>query len=458
MSCPICFSTFGRITSRYLPCHETHIFCDSCIDKLPKRGLISKEFDCPLCKSAVKLPKKGVQGLKRYRENVQILEKKIDLVERINDLKKLDKRKMESILKELDDFVDLCISKKHEVIQICLIKTLDKISVLEDILRRPLELSETLAKSTQLQVLNTVRKDLEDSLKNPFQPVGLYRIKQFRPQVKLNSKPVHLLRSYKSSFAPEHLRDEYFSENLQYIIRGGKKMPLQTVPEKYKRFLINCKLILYTEHSSNDVLQLMLDEHIKDNTLYFIFEWKSCKAFKVYPKSENKLTNLAFVMLFRRFDDIYLVNEKKEICFRRYFLYSKDHIIIHKFSNSILYVYKSPKTDVEDGLAELSYCDVALINKEPEFIGKPSAVNMISEHETSLKSIANDIINGGLFMSTDKYIFIINEKDYSAKAYKQEYLFGTYLVIDYIRESNEIKEFLLTNILKAEKNIHSFKL
>lgn len=89
MDCPVCFNSNENLVYRRLPCHPTHIFCSSCLNKVYKLRSYTKKgnFPCPLCKMDINWGENGIESFKIVQ---WILTPEEDL-----------KRKLENILVEL---------------------------------------------------------------------------------------------------------------------------------------------------------------------------------------------------------------------------------------------------------------------------------------------------------------------------------------------------------------------
>ncbi len=49
--CPICQENIPPNKCKQAPCHEKHIFCEDCLNKLREVALETGDFNCPLCRS-----------------------------------------------------------------------------------------------------------------------------------------------------------------------------------------------------------------------------------------------------------------------------------------------------------------------------------------------------------------------------------------------------------------------
>ncbi|CAD5114586.1 unnamed protein product [Dimorphilus gyrociliatus] len=461
MSCPVCFGTLSKSDCRLLPCHESHIFCDSCLEKLPKRGLINKEFDCPLCKRILKIPRNGIKGFEKYSSPKASEAKKKLLIQKVKDLKQEDRRRAECAIKDLKEFEKLCSEKKNTILNSLEVKCLKKKGELEDILKR-INLIESesgdLAVAQNLKKLSDLRMECIKICKNNFHIIGLERLREFKlhislvPKTSINFERVCWFDSY--SF-----RKLYF-DKLGYSLMNGMKTENRKLCGKFRKALSferQENFVVDGVDNSREFHELIAIKITIDVTAYYLFYWKVDKILRLYLPAKNELTNMDGIVFFNIDNDVYLTNERGEICWRRNYFLPIDSSFITRHWKNTLYVYRYTNCSDDDETIDLSYSSINEINKNATYSGIPITIEFVNDTSASLKSIFDDIVNGCLFMSTRDFVFTINSIEKTAKAYKQKSLFQTYIVTEY-HQSEDGFSFYLINVLRNEQKLKEYRM
>lgn len=442
--CAICMEMLNDKDARQLPCHPSHVFCYQCLFKYAESNSIryGDNFPCPICKTEVVWPKNGVESFKKIFFRRTISENDLQ-VKLMNEKKRtlFEKQKnLDTLNEETNELMKMILRKQNEVEKNLNEFYKEKLNSLIEIDKKLIDLNkkDITRGLNQLEVLSRedIERDLKESLKN---------LSKDKVTVERKSSEIELCTITQTKDEDPTFQYGLVQQGPHNIIGGNYCFFLQTISGFYE--FSNSNALLYdsvnysSANISNDSSLYVFKNDDNDIMNSNIFKWdKETKKFHSCLKIPSNISeiNLNDFVYFRHKNDLIFYDVKTFKIYRQS-IYDQFKNSCHtKFINGYWFILKNNY--------DFRYYSMNNLYKTRNYQGHNILIFIINDKILLRKNIINELRNGKILFCNEKYVFLLDFNNKSAKAYPHKNLFQEGQLIAHFQSDTEIHFCILSNV------------
>ncbi|CAD5114567.1 DgyrCDS3676 [Dimorphilus gyrociliatus] len=448
--CAICMESLNDKDVRQLPCHSSHLFCYQCLFKYAESNRIrfGDSLPCPICKTEIVWPKNGVESLKRVFLRRSLSESDFGSMLANERRKTLQERKKNfDLLEEQTNYLIKKLLDKKACIEQQLNRFYDeKIENLERLEKEAEELN-----NTQLIDLPNLGKLSKEDRERDLN-ISIKDILRQKISVEKRNSHSELCKVTYSKEEEPAFQYGLVQQGPHYIIGGNYCFFLQTVSGFYE--CSNSNALLYDAinfSSANISNDSSLFTFTQDETALLhsqICKWdKNTKLFYKYPTTGASIDEIDWddFVYFRHKNDIIIYDIRSAKLVRQP-LYDQFKNSCHtKFKNGTWFILKNGY--------DFRYYPMKNLITTRNYQGHNVLIQIQDGKISIRQDIINELRNGKILFSNEKYVFLLDENLKSAKAYLQKNLFREGQLKAHFQSLTEIHFYNLPRTFAMECSI-----